>query len=111
MPNPRARLEDPITSHEAAEAVDVNRSQMIVLARARDLGEFTDQQLEQSFECYPPPSPGLSPSRIRSARNELTKTHRLIEFVDYTRPATGRRRCIWRAVSGAPGAPLEEGAA
>ncbi|WP_347042057.1 hypothetical protein [Brachybacterium nesterenkovii] len=101
----RARLTDPITSHEAAEGLDINRSQTLVLERARTMPEpFTDQQLELAFVADPPPGPRLSPQRIRSARRELHVLG-LIDFTGYTAPATGRRRCLWRAVSGAQNAP------
>lgn len=105
IPQTRARLTDPITSHEAAEGLDINRSQTLVLARARTVTDpFTDLQLEQSFATDPPPGPRLSPQRIRSARHEL-HARGLIDFTGYTRPSTGRRRCLWRVAGGAVSTP------
>lgn len=95
IPTQLTRLADPITSQEAAQAVDVCRSQVIVLTAARCMGDFTDQDLERRIflDLF---AVRISPSRIRTARHELV-ARGLVEFVGYTSPPKGqRRRCIWR---------------
>jgi hypothetical protein len=95
-----ARNTDPVTSHEAAEGVDLIRSQMLVLTFAHQyLGEFfTDKALVTTYKrvvevgetsAFPP----LSDSRIRTARLELASAG-LVFFAGYTEGATRRER-IW----------------
>lgn len=95
-----ARNTDPITSHEAAEGVDLIRSQMLVLTfAAQYLGEFfTDKALVATYKrvvevgetsAFPP----LSDSRIRTARLELARAQ-LVFPAGYTEGAT-RREQIW----------------
>lgn len=96
-----ARTTDPITSHEAAEGVDLIRSQMLVLTFAQKyLGAFfTDKALVTTYRrvvevgaesSFPP----LSDSRIRTARLELASAG-LVFFAGYTDPDRGRRERIW----------------
>lgn len=97
-----ARNTDPVTSHEAADGIDLARSQQLVLAFAhRYLGEFfTDKGLVSTYrrvlESSEPTSfPPLSDSRIRTARMELaTAPTPLLFFAGYTEGSTRRER-IW----------------
>lgn len=95
-----ARHTDPITSHEAAEGIDLIRSQMLVLTFAHQyLGTFfTDKGLVSTYrrvlESDEPTSyPPLSDSRIRTARFELVSAG-LVHFAGYTE-GTVRRERIW----------------
>ena len=99
-----ARNTDPITSHEAAEGVDVNRSQALVLAFCTSyMGEyFTDKNLAATYrrvvEVGEAQLPPVSDSRIRTARKELVDAG-LITFAGYTEPARGRRESIWKVTA------------
>lgn len=95
-----ARNTDPVTSHEAAEGVDLIRSQMLVLTFTHQyLGEFfTDKALVTTYKrvvevgetsAFPP----LSDSRLRTARLELARA-RLLFPAGYTTGVTRRER-IW----------------
>lgn len=95
-----ARNTDPVTSREAAEGVDLIRSQMLVLTFATQyMGDFfTDKALVATYRrvvevgetsSFPP----LSDSRIRTARLELASAG-LVFFAGYTEGATRRER-IW----------------
>ncbi|MDN5687094.1 MAG: hypothetical protein L0G94_10545 [Brachybacterium sp.] len=94
-----ARHTDPITSHEAAEGVDLMRSQMLVLTFAKQyMGQFfTDKALVATYhrvrEVGENPIPPLSDSRIRTARMELAAAQ-LVFFAGYTL-GTVRRERIW----------------
>lgn len=99
-----ARTTDPTTSHEAAEGVDLARSQMLVLTFAHQhLGRFfTDKALVATYKrvvetgettSFPP----LSDSRLRTARFELTGAG-LIHHAGYTTGPT-RREQIWTLTS------------
>lgn len=96
-----ARHTDPVTSHEAAEGVDLIRSQMLVLTFAREyMGDyFTDKNLAATYrrvvEVGEAQLPPLSDSRIRTARKELVDAG-LIAFAGYTEPERGRRESIWQ---------------
>ena len=95
----RARTTDPVTSHEAADSVDLMRSQMLVLTFAqRYMGAyFTDKGLVSTYrrvvEMGEAQLPPLSDSRIRTARLELASA-RLVFFAGYT-TGTARRERIW----------------
>lgn len=98
--NARARNTDPVTSHEAADSIDLIRSQMLVLTFCKSyMGAFfTDKALVSTYrrvhESDEPTSyPALSDSRIRTARFELT-TAGLVHFAGYT-VGTTRRERIW----------------
>lgn len=95
-----ARNTDPVTSHEAADGVDLIRSQMLVLTFATQyLGDyFTDKALVNTYKrvvevgetsAFPP----LSDSRIRTTRLELASAG-LVFFAGYTEGTTRRER-IW----------------
>ena len=94
-----ARNTDPITSHEAADGIDLMRSQMLVLTFAKQyMGTyFTDKALVATYrrvvEVGTAQLPPLSDSRIRTARLELT-SGRLMFFAGYTAGTTRRER-IW----------------
>lgn len=95
-----ARTTDPVTSHEAAESIDLIRSQQLVLAFATSYlpAYFTDKQIVAAYRrvvevgetsSFPP----LSDSRIRTARMELA-AKQLVFFAGYTTGTTRRER-IW----------------
>lgn len=94
-----ARNTDPITSHEAADGIDLMRSQMLVLTFCQQyLGAyFTDKGLVSTYrrvvEAEASQLPPLSDSRIRTARLELASA-RLVFFAGYT-AGTARRERIW----------------
>lgn len=96
---PVARHTDPTTSHEAAESVNVSRSQALVLAFCKSyMGAFfTDKGLVATYrrvvETGQTELPPLSDSRIRTARLELVSA-RLVFFAGYT-IGTARRERIW----------------
>lgn len=99
MNNGLTRHTDPVTSHEAADSVDLMRSQMLVLTFARQyLGAyFTDKGLVSTYrrvvETGQTELPPLSDSRIRTARLELAAAG-LVFFAGYT-VGTTRRERIW----------------
>ena len=94
-----ARHTDPATSHEAADGVDLMRSQMLVLTFAKQYmgAYFTDKALVATYrrvvEVGENPLPALSDSRIRTARLELASAQ-LVFFAGYTTGTTRRER-IW----------------
>lgn len=94
-----ARNTDPTTSHEAAEGVEVSRSQALVLAFCKSyMGVyFTDKALVATYrrvvEVGTAQLPPLSDSRVRTARLELASA-RLMFFAGYTAGTTRRER-IW----------------
>ena len=94
-----ARHTDPVTSHEAADSVDLMRSQALVITFAeRYMGTyFTDKTLVTTYrrvaEVGGTAFPALSDSRIRTARLELVSA-RLVFFAGYTM-GTARRERIW----------------
>lgn len=100
-PHTLARTTDPVTSHEAAEQVDPNRSQAAVLKFADQYLArfFTDKGLVVTYQRVRETAgfPELSDSRIRTARRELVEAHR-IAFAGYTTPAKGRRESIWEVL-------------
>ena len=94
-----ARHTDPIASHEAADSVDLMRSQAFVLTFAQQYmgAYFTDKGLVSTYrrvvEAGQSELPPLSDSRIRTARLELASA-RLVFFAGYTTGTTRRER-IW----------------
>lgn len=93
------RHTDPVTSHEAADGVDLMRSQMLVLTFCKSYmgAYFTDKGLVATYrrvvEVGEAQIPPLSDSRIRTARLELASA-RLVFFAGYTTGTTRRER-IW----------------
>lgn len=64
----RVRQSDPTTSHEAADSNDLAASRRYVMFMAHEYAPMTDHQLEQRSQ----EAGGVwSPSRLRTARNEL----------------------------------------
>lgn len=95
-----ARNTDPSTSHEAADGVDLIRSQMLVLTFCHQyMGPyFTDKALVATYRrvresAEPTSFPPLSDSRIRTARLELAAAG-LVHFAGHTE-GTVRRERIW----------------
>lgn len=93
-----ARNTDPITSHEAADGVDLIRSQMLVLTFAHSYlpAYFTDKALVAGYRKIASAGgqPLLADSRLRTARKELVDAG-LVYFAGYTDPDRGRRERIW----------------
>lgn len=92
------RHTDPVTSHEAADGVDLMRSQMLVLTFCKSYmgAYFTDTGLVETYHRIRETAelPRLSDSRLRTARRELVDAQQ-IRHAGYTEPATGRRHSIW----------------
>lgn len=95
-----ARNTDPVTSHEAADGIDLMRSQMLVLTFCHQYmgAYFTDKALVATYRRVVEVGetrafPHLSDSRIRTARFELAAAG-LAHFAGYTTGTTRRER-IW----------------
>jgi hypothetical protein len=102
--SPRARMDDPITSHEAAESTagNLKASQ----AHVRDLfvvfGVMADHEVinldayVRSITVY---KTSYSPSRLRTARRELADLGYLVDTGIYRLTPSGRRAKVWAVAS------------
>lgn len=89
--SPRVRESDPITSHEAANTIDVPLSHCLVLQTI----EFAGVHGLAQFEAEACLVNVLSPSRVRSAFSEL-ETLGKVKRTDEFRPTpSGRRAQVW----------------
>ncbi len=101
---PHARLNDPITSHEAAARVtadNLTQTQTIIVKLLAEA--MTDEELTSAFEIYcwdHGISNISSPSGIRSRRNELYRAGK-VEAVAYGKAKSGRRSIVWQTVKNA----------
>lgn len=101
---PYARLTDPITSHEAAARVDLEKltqTQEIIYKLLEE--GMTDEELVQAYNAYCVMAcitSASSPSGIRSRRNELYRARR-VEAIAYGKSKSGRRSIIWQSVKNA----------
>jgi len=96
FPLPRARSQDPATSHAAAASVtDLSVKQQAVMDTFRACGPMTDEEL---LDNYPAPDvPVQTDSGLRTRRHELVEAG-LIEDSGETRPTrTGRAAVVWQA--------------
>ena len=92
---PKARLTDPITSHEAASSVTgLTATKRAIL----DLLKYpaTDEELVNRYQSIARIglAPMASPSGIRSRRHEL-HTAGFVKPLDYSKSLTGRRAILW----------------
>lgn len=89
---PRVRRNDPITSHESADATQgsVAASQAAVLTVLEDaLMALTDEEIAGYLKGR------FSPSRVRTARHELEETGRVVS-TGTVKPPGRRTRCrVW----------------
>lgn len=95
----RTRRTDPLSSHEAADTNAVTASQAFVRDMLFLSEPLADHELivrcEQEFADYPNMR-RYSPSRIRSARHELTEQG-AVEFAGYYHLTPGGNRTqVWR---------------
>jgi RNase adaptor protein for sRNA GlmZ degradation len=95
---PKARLTDPITSHEAAESVgNLTATKQAIL----DLLKLpaTDEELVNRYQSVVRLglAPQASPSGIRSRRHELAEIN-LVKQIDYGKSAMGRKAIVWGLV-------------
>ena len=90
--SPRARLTDPVTSHEAADSTagSVKESQSWVFTLLDHFGPLADHELvEHSINTW-------SPSRIRTARHELVELGAVTDAGFYRFTPAGRRAKVWQ---------------
>jgi hypothetical protein len=94
---PYARLTDPQTSHDAADAVEnVSATQsaiLLILAFAK-----TDQDLVDAYYSMAGAglAPNASPSGIRSRRAELVKRGLVVDSGRRVKLASGRQAVLWQ---------------
>jgi hypothetical protein len=92
---PRARITDPVTSHDAAKSVtNLTATKQAIL----DLLKFpcTDEELVNRYQSVARVglAPNASPSGIRSRRHELHAAG-YVKSLDYAKSMTGRRAIVW----------------
>lgn len=99
--NPLARTTDPHTSHEAADRVDMCRSQAALLQYLKKVHPdgFYDREVTDYYDhertLYGLPK--LTPSRLRTARRELVRQGVIVDTGDTAYPdGAGRGHKIWR---------------
>lgn len=96
---PTARNTDPVTSHEAAASIS-NRSSVYnaVLAMLEELGNATDEELWRKYHeeiARGEQLPRVSPSGMRSRRNELVTMGFVRDTQRTRRTESGRRAIVW----------------
>lgn len=97
---PRARLTDPVTSHRAADAADLEGSQAVVAAALELAGSrgFTDDEIAEASRLdYIVAMAGrrYSPSRLRTARAELVADGVVVDSGTLRTTAYGRDAKVW----------------
>ena len=97
-PRAHARRRDPGTSHAATASVrDIRESQQYVLSLFRKFGPMTDERLALRVVEDQASHVKLSPSGIRTRRNELVRLQ-LVRFTGRReRISTGREARVWEA--------------
>lgn len=91
---PRARTDDPGTSHEAAATVDLrerHRNVLDVILAVPD--GMTDEQLWNAYRAQD--KPPQSPSGLRTRRSELVAHGYLVDSGERRRTRHGRRTIVW----------------
>ena len=101
---PRARRSDPITSHGAADSTQSKAAQSrdFVLYLLRDLGPMADHELVDAADLLNarlPETPRFSPSRLRTARHELTESGSVVDLGIFHLTASKRRAMVWAVAS------------
>ncbi len=101
---PYARLNDPVTSHEAAARVtadNLTQTQTIIVKLLVE--GMTDEELVHAFTvyCHLKGYTNISSaSGIRSRRNELYRAGK-VEAIAYGKSTSGRRSIVWQTVKSA----------
>lgn len=94
--SPRARRDDPVTSHEAADTTDTAGSRLavrrILEASSKPLADHEIEKVHRTLTSTP-----YTGQRLRTARHELVQFG-VIEAAGTTRTPTGRRTRTWRLV-------------
>jgi hypothetical protein len=95
--NPRARLSDPETSHEAADGNDVHGARHAVLAVLRGAGPFADFELERYYAHVTKGTtlPQYTPQRLRTARKELVDAGAVVFSGSFRQTPTGGKSRVW----------------
>jgi hypothetical protein len=99
-----ARLNDPVTSHEAAARVSPDKLTQTQDIIVKLLVEgMTDEELVNAYQGYcrlQAITNISSPSGIRSRRNELYRAGK-VEAIAYGKSTAGRRSIVWQTVKSA----------
>lgn len=88
--SPRVRRSDPLTSHEAADHNDVEKSIGLVLSTLKAFGPSADHELVQFLGHS-----GFTPQRLRTARAALVERGLVEESGIYRLTPHGRRAIVW----------------
>jgi len=100
MDEPRARVGDPETSHDAAESVSeftMTVTRMRILELLRRHGPMTDPHLLLTFRAtYGDRT--CSESGLRTRRHELCKAGMVRDTGERVQLPSGRRAVVWEAV-------------
>ena len=93
--NARARLTDPVTSHEAADgtADRVKESQSAVYSLLATLGDLADFELITHLEGQ------WSPSRVRTARHELVELGVVADSGQFRKTPSNFRAKVWQVAA------------
>ena len=86
---PRARRTDPETSHRAADSNNTRDSRAVVLAAFHERLNFADHELVEFLAAS-----GYTPSRIRTARHDLSEDGLLMQAGESKTPS-GRSCRVW----------------
>lgn len=92
---PRARMADPVTSHEAADSISGEAreaSELFVLDAVKAYGPVTDADV---FDLAQISGHKWSPSRLRTARAQLVTKGLVVEYDREGRTTSGRRAIRW----------------
>jgi hypothetical protein len=103
---PQARVNDPVTSHDAAKKADRGTSRLqdclMILFRTKVVGLTDDELIElyrvRSQPCDSDTWPVKSPQRIRSARADLVKAGKLKDSGQKRTSALGNPSVVWELV-------------
>ncbi len=94
---PRARADDPATSHAAAASVKGLRdSQNAVLRVLWVSGPATDEQIAVRYE-HLADAPRQSPSGLRTRRKELVERGLVVDTGHTRKLKSGRKAILWAA--------------
>jgi hypothetical protein len=84
-----ARRSDPDTSHAAAAAIPTDsRAHREILRVLENASPVTDEQLADQLA-------DLSPSRVRTARNDLVRAGKIVRHPEDGRTRSGRKAARW----------------
>jgi hypothetical protein len=94
---PRARRDDPETSHEAAGSVRrISETQEAILSILEAQGPLTDDRIARYYNWHPEQYPRCSPSGLRTRRSELQKAGKVEDSGVRVRMESGRNAIVWR---------------